>query len=736
MSEGDFISYLAKHEISETRYNSRKNEVSFPCPFSGCDDDHRGGEEYHCGFNLTDCTYNCFKCGAKGNFVTLSKHFGDYEEYSNKQTSKKTSTSTRRATSLETMVRNIHKKTRESKEVRDYFNGRGINNDSIDRFMLGIGTLGGRHGFIIPILDRDGKIAYVKIRRTFEDESTEEVAKAMGQKSPIPKYTVYPTGSKLLLVGEDQLVRSTSSDVLICEGELDRIIAIQEGVKIPVVTGGGGAQTFKDEWIDSLKNIRNIYICMDRDKTGESGADKLAKRIAERIPTASVYKILLPFGKDTHADLTDYFNKKCGTADELFSKYADFYCGAKPIDPTKFEELTVNDIANILDSTIKYDFANKVITFLAMLLAYTDSDQLNIMFSASSSTGKSFICHEVSKYFPQQDVNIYGKTTPNAFYYSQKLRRKDETSGEPYIDLERRIMVFVEQPDGQLQANLRAILSHEKKKVPFAITNRSKSGRNAAEEGYILGYPSAFFCSANATIDEQEQTRSIVLSPDSFRKKVLAGIDAYIDKNCHWDTFNAKLQGDEGRKSLMERILYIKSLNVATIDVDDSDYLKSRFIDALGDNIPPSAMRGIHKFTALAKAMALVNAPFRTVDGKIVVTHKDVDEAMKLWNTICGSMAYSLPPQLFETYKNIILPTLHKKNRYNKQSIGITLKEFRAEYYKQMGSYPSPDNVQKWVSVLETSEFIEYKKSTEGDKREKLIIPQVFFDGDSLEKYQ
>lgn len=625
--------------------------------------------------------------------------------------------------SLETMVKNIHKKTRS--QVRNYFNNRGINDESIDKYILGLIEQGDDTRYMIPVLDRDGKVAYVKLRRTPSDESTETVAKVMGSKTPIPKYEIYPLGTKPVLVGEDQLIKSTSVDVLICNGELDRIIAIQDGVKIPVVTGGCSAREFKDEWINALKNMRNIYICLKSD----SDIEVLAKRISGKIPSASIYKISLPFN-DAEKDLTDYFAGGYGTADELTTKYSEFYSGAKPIDVSQFKELTVKDIASILDTTIKYDYASKVITFLAMLLAYTDSDQLNIMFSASSSTGKSFICHEVSKYFPQQDVNIYGKTTPNAFYYSQKLRKKDEETGEFYIDLKRRIMVFVEQPDTQLQANLRAILSHEKPKVPFAITNKNKSGRNAAEEGYILGYPSAFFCSATAAIDEQEQTRSIVLSPDSSRQKVLAGIDAYIEKNCDKNAFDTKLQGDEGRNMLMERILYIKSLKVGTIDVSDRKYLRQRFVDSLNDNFPPGAMRGIHKFTALAKAMALINAPFRTVDGKIMMINKDVDEAMKLWEIISGSMAYGLSPQLFSFYKDVILPAWYRKKNNNPRSKGVTLKELRMEYYRQIGSLPNMENMRKkWILELETSDFIECEKSDEGDKREKLIIPQNFFDG-------
>lgn len=470
MSAADFISYLTRHNISD--YKQRGNEVSFTCPFNGCDDDHRGNEELHCSFNLEKCAYHCFKCGEKGNFLTLTKHFGDYEDYFASQKTK--TIKGKDSSSLEQKVQKIHRDTRE--EVRDYFNSRGINNDSIDRFMLGLGEFGGRHGFVIPIFNRNGKIAYVKIRKTPEDESAEVLADAISERIHIPKYYIYPTGTETVLVGEDQLVKSTSSDVLICEGELDRIIAIQEGVEIPVVTGGG-AQTFKDEWIEQLQTMRNIFVCMDRDEPGKRATEKLTKLLAKRIPSASIYEVTLPFDDDSKGDLTDYFVKLHGKASDLFSKYANFCCGAKPIDVTQFKELTVADIANVLDSTIKFDFVSKVITFLAMLLTYTESDQQNIMFNADSSTGKTYICQEVSKYFPPQDVKIYGKTSPSAFYYSEDLQERDKKTGAPVINLERRVLIFAEQPDTQLQENLRSLLSHDNKRIPFAITNRGKNGK-------------------------------------------------------------------------------------------------------------------------------------------------------------------------------------------------------------------------------------------------------------------
>lgn len=728
MNEGEFISYLSNHGISDTEKKKNgkgETEIYFPCPFNGCDDDRRArGEELHCSFNLSSCTYHCFKCGEDGNYITLRKFFGDYEEYDAEQRVAQVSFEKKsNAPSLESMVRRFHRDTRG--QARGYFNGRGINDNSIDEFMLGIGEFYDCQWFMIPVFDKDGNVAYVKLRRMQKDGLADVLAEALGEKNTLPKYKLYPTGSKTILVGEDQLVKSSSSDVLICEGELDRIITMQEGVKMPVVTGGG-AQTFRDEWIDSLKNMRNIYICMDKDDVGEKSAERLAKRISERIPTASIYKISLPFEDDTKKDLTDYFTEKRGTADELFSKYAKFHCGAKPIDPTKFKEMTVEDIADVLDSTIKYDFVSKVITFLAMLLAYTESDQQNIMFNADSSTGKTYICSEVSKYFPSQDVKIYGKTTPSAFYYSQSLQDKDK-EGQTFIDLERRILVFTEQPDTQLQENIRALLSHDSKRIPFAITNKGKNGKNVAVEGYLLGFPSTFFCSANMRIDEQEQTRCLILSPESSPEKITAGIDTSIARNSHKSAHDAKIRNDSDRKQLIERVAYIKSLKVDTIDIDNSEYLRARFMENK-DALSPRAQREIAHFMSLVKAMALVNAPFRMVNSKIVATDKDVDEAMKLWLPISENMAYGISPQAFNFYKNIILPAYRAKNEGTAQKKGITYDELRLEYYNQTGTYPNMENIRKqYIPALKTAALVDCQKD-EDDKRQILIIPLKFFN--------
>lgn len=96
--------------------------------------------------------------------------------------------------------------------------------------------------------------------------------------------------------------------LLITAGELDALLAIQEG--FPAVTGTGGESTWKSEWSASFAG-KIVYITYDNDPTGEAGARKVAHAL---LPLAkAVYVVKLPVeGKGD--DLTDYFVRDGWTA--------------------------------------------------------------------------------------------------------------------------------------------------------------------------------------------------------------------------------------------------------------------------------------------------------------------------------------------------------------------------------------------------------------------------------------
>lgn len=54
-------------------YAIRGREVLTDCFFSGCDEDSRPNE-HHLSFNNNTGQYQCFKCGARGNYITLTNY--------------------------------------------------------------------------------------------------------------------------------------------------------------------------------------------------------------------------------------------------------------------------------------------------------------------------------------------------------------------------------------------------------------------------------------------------------------------------------------------------------------------------------------------------------------------------------------------------------------------------------------------------------------------------------------
>lgn len=174
--------------------------------------------------------------------------------------------------------------TRLPERIRKYLKDRGLSEQIIDTRLDWNGT-----HIVIPIYDGDGRILFRKMRR---DPDTDGWSDA-------PKY-LYEKGATAALYGVDFL--SVNSIVFLCEGELDALRLMSEGLCALSTTGGSG--TFLDEWADLLKG-REVVVCYDNDEAGIKGAI----RVQAQLPTARI--LTLPRGDQQASegnikDVTDY----------------------------------------------------------------------------------------------------------------------------------------------------------------------------------------------------------------------------------------------------------------------------------------------------------------------------------------------------------------------------------------------------------------------------------------------
>jgi DNA primase len=167
------------------------------------------------------------------------------------------------------------------KRLRQYLNSRGIPDHIINSHILGWN--GWR--ITIPIYNQQGEVVFFKLAKDPQDER------------PASKMLTSPGGG-VELYGWDRVLQKPEQ-IIICEGEFDRLVLEAQGFF--AVTSTGGAATFRPEWAKAIRSIPQVYVCFDRDQAGRNGA----MLVTLIIPRAKV--IELPEEVGEAGDVTDYF---------------------------------------------------------------------------------------------------------------------------------------------------------------------------------------------------------------------------------------------------------------------------------------------------------------------------------------------------------------------------------------------------------------------------------------------
>ncbi len=379
-----------------------------------------------------------------------------------------------------------------------------------------------------------------------------------------------------------------------------------------------------------------------------------------------------------------------------------------------FEELSSEALRQILSTTIKEDNINKIFSFLCCLAAYTKDSQLNLSFNAPSSSGKSYIPLEVVSFFPKEDVIIVAYCSPTAFFHDKASFDKEKSSY--LVNLEHKILVFLDQPHNLLLQHLRPILSHDEKEIHLKITDKSQRHGLKTKNVVVRGFASFIFCTAGLRIDEQEATRFILLSPETSQKKLKAGIRNTIQKETDFESYQKILASNPQRKLLMDRIQAIKAADIKEIKVHDATGLEDRFFSSR-PVLKPRHQRDVKRLIAIAKSFALLNFWRRKgeEDGVIITRDVDIDVAFKIWDEISESQELNLPPYLYSFYQEIILPL------YKKKSSNLSRSEVLQYHFKVRGR-PLPEYQlrREYIPMLEAAGLIAEVQDPQ-DKRSKLI---------------
>ncbi|MBI1894649.1 MAG: toprim domain-containing protein [Candidatus Rokubacteria bacterium] len=127
-------------------------------------------------------------------------------------------------------------------------------------------------------------------------------------------------GHPVELYGWDHVL-SHPRQLVLCEGEFDRLVLEAQGFYAATSTGGAGV--FRPEWAEALSQISEVYICFDRDEAGQRGA----LRVGRMIPHAKLVELPEEVGEG--GDVTDFFVRLGRTRE----KFLELLAQAKPVPP-------------------------------------------------------------------------------------------------------------------------------------------------------------------------------------------------------------------------------------------------------------------------------------------------------------------------------------------------------------------------------------------------------------------
>ena len=389
------------------------------------------------------------------------------------------------------------------------------------------------------------------------------------------------------------------------------------------------------------------------------------------------------------------------------------------------EEITDDEIIQILGTTVKHDNTNKVITLLNLLCNYTDEDQANIGFLAASSTGKSYLPIEIcTGYFSESDLIIVGYCSPTAFFHEygtllpdpNDLREDVEPEKKRkirYINLHQKIIIFLDQPHAKLLENLRPLLSHDQKQITMKITNKTQKAGNRAETIVIEGYPTVVFCTANYKQDEQEKTRLLLLSPEVTQEKLRETIALKIQKDGNRLKYKMELSKNTERIKLAARINNLRQAKINQVIIPDElqALIYEKFIES-HPILQARNQRDIGRLENIIKGYALLNFYNRNLHSEfyrnksgtletdpitaITVQLKDVEVGFKYYNTVAEANELGLPPEVYQVYQTFMQEMVN----------GFTRKDFQSMYFKKFRKPCGRSKASALIEMLEQTGLV------------------------------
>ena len=179
----------------------------------------------------------------------------------------------------------------DKEKLKEFKKARGLTTATIKKFQIGFDP--NKDAYSIPVRSEDGDFWNIRRYQLDPPPGRRKIWGIKGMNSP----RLFPI----------QVLDENPEEIIICEGELDALIAIQNG--FPAITRTGAANVWKKAW-NGVFLGKVIYLAHDADETGQEANHRLSLQLAK--VAKAVYEIEWPYpivpkhGKDMTDFLKEY----------------------------------------------------------------------------------------------------------------------------------------------------------------------------------------------------------------------------------------------------------------------------------------------------------------------------------------------------------------------------------------------------------------------------------------------
>jgi len=396
-----------------------------------------------------------------------------------------------------------------------------------------------------------------------------------------------------------------------------------------------------------------------------------------------------------------------------------------------------DELLDILRTLIKEDDFYASMVLMHAFSAYTP-EPMNLLSQAPTSEGKTYPIVTVLSLFPREDVWFLGGLSPTAIahdhgtliledtgaelepilqslqeeYESTKdKRRKREIKREIRellrraairVDLENKILFFMDNPNQETLNRLRPILSHDTWEISYKFTDRRKGGPLQTMHVKVRGWPAALAALTKGSKDvdtwEQLVSRFTTISPKQSREKYREAVRLVaMKRGLPEPVLNEALslsRFEWARKAIgivITRLKLIREKARTATGKPNPNIFWIPFYRHIGEEFPASVgrhMRDSQRFMTALQMSAAINVYARPIlrmgdMEAIIVTRADYERAVKLYfeGEQGESIFTGLPDHVLKFFHGVVLPLWRERRGKG----GILIEEMRTRFPEVFG---------------------------------------------------